>query len=90
MAARVAKILGKDPAPYETEAGLILRGMNKYLWLADEGNFAESKDLLGLQLVHPNSGLWTFYHTIDSEVPTPQQAWQMSRWIDIEHRAHSD
>ena len=82
MAARVAKILGKDPAPYETEADLILRGMNKYLWLADEGNFAESKDLLGLQLVHPNSGLWTFYHTIDSEVPTPLQAWQMSRWID--------
>jgi len=82
MAARVATILGKDPAPYQTEADLILRGMNKYLWLADEGNFGESKDLLGLQLVHPNSGLWTFYHTIDSEVPTPEQAWQMSRWID--------
>ncbi len=82
MAARVAKILGEDPAIYEREADLILRGMNKYLWLADEGNFAESKDLLGLQLVHPNSGLWTFYHTIDSEVPTPAQAWQMSRWID--------
>jgi hypothetical protein len=82
MAARVAKILGEDPAIYEKEAALILRGMNKYLWLADEGNFAESKDLLGLQLVHPNSGLWTFYHTVDSEVPTPAQAWQMSRWID--------
>jgi uncharacterized protein DUF4450 len=82
MAARVAKILGKDPKPYETEAALILRGMNKYLWLADEGNFGESKDLLGLQLVHPNSGLWTFYHTMDSEVPTSAQAWQMSRWID--------
>jgi hypothetical protein len=87
MAARVAKILGADPAIYEREAGLILRGMNKYLWLADEGNFAECKDLLGRQLVHPNSGLWTFYHTIDSEVPTPQQAWQMSRWIDA-HIAH--
>ncbi len=87
MAARVARILGKDPAPYETEANLILRGMNKYLWLSGEGNFAESKDLLGLQLVHPNSGLWTFYHTIDSEVPMPQQAWQMSRWID-NHIAH--
>src|ERR1035437_6264785 len=87
MAARVAKILGKDPAIYEREAGLILRGMNKYLWLADEGNFAECKDLLGRQLVHPNSGLWTFYHTIDSEVPTPLQAWQMSRWIDA-HIAH--
>jgi hypothetical protein len=61
--------------------------MNKYLWFADEGNFAECKDLLGLQLVHPNSGLWTFYHTIDSEVPTQQQAWQMSRWIDT-HIAH--
>ena len=28
MAARVAKILGEDPAIYEREAGLILRGMN--------------------------------------------------------------
>jgi hypothetical protein len=82
MAARVAKILGEDPTIYQNEADLILRGMNKYLWLADEGNFGESKDLLGLQLVHPNSGLWTFYHTIDSEVPTPAQSWQMANWID--------
>jgi hypothetical protein len=82
MAARVAKILGQDPSPYEQEAGLILRGMNKYLWLTNEGNFAECKDLLGLQLTHPNSGLWTFYHTIDSEVPTPEQAWRMCGWID--------
>ena len=51
----------KTRSLYEREADLILRGMNKYLWLADEGNFAECKDLLGLQLVHPNSGLWTFY-----------------------------
>jgi hypothetical protein len=87
MAARVAVLIGKDPAPYQHEADLILRGMNKYLWLAEEGNFAESKDLLGLQLAHPNSGLWTFYHTLDSDVPTPQQAWQMSRWID-NHIAH--
>ncbi len=87
MAARVAAALSKDPAPYQREADLILRGMNKYLWLANDGNFAESKDLLGLQLTHPNSGLWTFYHTLDSDVPTPQQAWQMSRWID-NHSAH--
>jgi hypothetical protein len=87
MAARVAKILGQDPTIYEAEAALILRGMNKYLWLASDGNFAESKDLLGRQLVHPNSGLWTFYHTLDSAVPTPAQAWQMSRWID-NHIAH--
>jgi hypothetical protein len=84
MAGRVAKILGKDPKPYENEASLILQGMNKYLWLADEGNFAESKDLLGLQMAHPNSGLWTFYHTVDSEVPTPAQSWQMTRWVDTQ------
>jgi hypothetical protein len=87
MAARVAALLGQDSAPYQREADLILRGMNKYLWLANEGNFAESKDLLGLQLAHPNSGLWTFYHTLDSEVPTPLQAAQMSHWIDT-HIAH--
>jgi hypothetical protein len=82
MAARVAKLIGQDPAPYEQEAGLIQKAMQKYLWLADEGNFAESKDYLGLQLAHPNAGLWTFYHTMDSEVPTPAEAWQMSRWVD--------
>ena len=82
MAARVAALLGQDPAPYEHEADLILRAMEKYLWLADEGNFAEFKDYLGRQLVHPNAGLWTFYHTMDSEVPTPFEAWQMSRWVD--------
>ena len=82
MAARVTIILGKDSSVYEREANLILRGMNRYLWLADAGNFGESKDLLGLQLVHPNSGLWTFYHTLDSEVPTPEQSAQMANWID--------
>lgn len=87
MAARVAKILGKNPALYEQEADLIRRGMNKYLWLADEGNFAEFKDYLGRQLTHPNSGLWTFYHTLDSEVPTPAQAWQMSQWVN-DHAVH--
>ncbi len=87
MAARVAALLGQDPAPYEHEADLILRAMEKYLWLADEGNFAEFKDYLGRKLVHPNAGLWTFYHTMDSEVPTPFEAWQMSRWVDT-HIAH--
>ena len=82
MAARVAKLIGQDPVPYEREADLIQRGMRKYLWLPDQGNFAESRDSLGLQLVHPNAGLWTFYHTVDSEVPTPAEAWQMSRWVD--------
>ena len=87
MAARVARLIGKDPAPYKREADLIQRGMQKYLWLPDQGNFAEFKDYLGLQLVHPNAGLLTFYTTVDSGVPSPIQAWQMSRWVDT-HIAH--
>src|ERR1017187_4826390 len=43
MAARVAKLIDKDPTPYEHEANLISRAMQKYLWLPDEGNFADRK-----------------------------------------------
>ena len=87
MAARVAKLIGEDPAPYAQEANLISRAMQKYLWQPDEGNFAESKDYLGLQRVHPNAGLWTFYQAVDSGVPTPEEAWRMTRWVDT-HIAH--
>ena len=84
MAAVVARRIGKDPSPYEQEAELILKAMHRELWLTDRGWFAEWKDLLGLQLVHPNAALWTFYHTIDSEVTTPEEAWQMSRFVDTQ------
>lgn len=84
MAARVAKWIDQDPTPYELEAELILRGLKNNLWLADCGWFAEWKDLLGLQLVHSNAAVWTFYHTVDSEVPTPMEAWQMTRFVDTQ------
>ena len=84
MAARVAKLLGKDASLYEREADLISQAMQKNLWLKNEGWFAEYKDYLGRQLVHPNTGLWTFYHTLDSEVPSPLEAWQMTRFVDTQ------
>jgi len=84
MAARVARLLRYDATPYEREADLIWGAMRKYLWVNDGGWFAEFKDYLGLQLVHPNAGLWTFYHTVDSEVPTPIEAWQMTRFVDTQ------
>ena len=77
MAARLAPLVGADPAPYEREAALIARGMRELLWIPERGEFGESKDWLGRQLVHPASALWTFYHTVDSEVPTPEEAWRM-------------
>lgn len=82
MAARVANLLGKDPAPYKNEAELISKGIRKYLWLADRGWFAECKDLLGLQRTHDDPMLATLYHTIDSGVPTSAEAQQMMRYVD--------
>ena len=84
MAARVAAMIGKDPTPYEQEAELIAKAMRRELWLPDQGWFAEYKDHLGLQLVHPSAALWTYYHTIDSEVPTPAEAWRMTGGLDTQ------
>ncbi len=84
MAARVARLIGKDPTPYDREAELISQAMEKYLWLPDRGWLAESKDLLGLQQAHPNAGLWTFYHSVDSEATSPFEAWEMSRFVDTQ------
>lgn len=84
MAARIAKLIGEDAAPYEQEAGLILKAMRQNLWLKDRGWYGEFKDLLGLQQVHENAALWTFYHTVDSEAVTPFEAWQMARFVDTQ------
>ncbi len=84
MAARVAALIGEDPAPYQREAALIREGMKRYLWLGDRGWFAEYKDWLGLQLDHPSAALWTFYHTIDEQAATAQEAWQMTRYVDTQ------
>ncbi len=84
MAARLARLVGADPAPYEKEAALIARAMRENLWLPDRGMFAEFKDLLGLQLVHPSAALWTFYHTMDAGLVTPDEAWNMTRYVERE------
>lgn len=78
-AARLAKLLGEDGSAYQREADLIAQAMRKHLWMPDRGAFGEYRDSLGLQRLHPSYGLWTFYHAIDSEVPTPQEAKQMVR-----------
>jgi len=83
-AARLAPLVGADPAPYEREAALIARGMRELLWMPERGGFAECKDLLGRQLVHPSAAVWTFYITMDSGMPTPREAWLMSRQVDRE------
>ncbi|MGA9625343.1 MAG: DUF4450 domain-containing protein, partial [Bryobacteraceae bacterium] len=76
-AAALARLLGEDPEPYEREAGLIAKGMEQHLWLPGRGAYAESKDWMTARTVYDNAAVWTVYHTIDSEVATGRQAWQM-------------
>ncbi|GAB2805945.1 DUF4450 domain-containing protein [Ferruginibacter profundus] len=81
-AAMLAKLMGEDGSAYETEANKIFTAMNKNLWLKDKGWFAENKDLMGLQLVHPSAALWTVYHAIDENVADAKQQYQMLRYVD--------
>jgi len=83
-AARLARLIGADPAPYEREAALIARGLRELLWMPEAGAFGEFKDLLGLQRVHPAAALWSVYHVIDSEVATPDEASALTRYVERE------
>lgn len=84
MAAKIARMIGEDPKPFETEAAAIAKAMRTQLWVGETGMFGESKDLLGLQRVHPAAGLWTFYHTMDAGLVTPEEAWSMTRYVERE------
>jgi hypothetical protein len=81
-AARLAKLIGENGVEYEKESVKILNAINKSLWMADKGWYAEYKDLLGNKLLHPAAGLWTIYHAIDSKVPDAFKAYQSLRYID--------
>lgn len=83
QAARLARLLGHDPTPYAREAALIAQGMRSQLWLPG-GGFAEYRDLLGLKRLHASAGLWTFYHALDAELPTPREAWAMTEKVVAE------
>lgn len=82
LAAELAKLIGKDPTPYQQEAHKILNALQTQLWMPSKGWYAEYKDLLGGKKVHPSAGLWTIYHAIDSRVPNSFQAYQSLRYID--------
>lgn len=83
-AAQIASIIGEDAELYRKQADKILRAMNQVLWMPRKGTYAEFKDALGNQLLHPAAALWTIYHSIDSEVPDKFQAYQMLRYVDTD------
>lgn len=82
MAAQLAVLIGEDGSVYEKEADKIYNALQHTLWMPGKGWYAEYKDALGQQLLHPAAGLWTIYHAIDSRVPDMFQAYQSLRYID--------
>ena len=82
--AKLAEISGENPDMYYAEAERIKKALNENLWLPDLGKFGEYKDLLGNQRVHPAAGVWTYYHSIDSKIPDPFQAYQMTQRLKKE------
>ncbi|HTN19982.1 MAG TPA: DUF4450 domain-containing protein [Pelobium sp.] len=82
LAAKIAKLVNENPAPYQKEADKILNAINSVLWMKDLGRYAEYKDALGNQLLHSSAGLWTVYHAIDSDVPNPEQAYQLVKYVN--------
>ena len=82
LAARIAELIGEDPAPYRREAERILKAMNHRLWLDDEGHWAEYQDFLGLKRLHKDAALWSVYTPIDCGACTPEQAYRATRYVD--------
>lgn len=80
--AALAALIGMDATPYQQEADKIYKAIQTKLWMVDKGWYAEFKDALGNQLLHPAAGLWTIYHAIDSRVTDAFQAYQSLRYID--------
>ncbi len=84
LAGRLAEMIGEDPAPYLEEAERIRTAVGDKLWMPGRGWYAEYKDLLGLQRVHPSAALWSIYHAVDAGLPDLFQAYQCLRYIDRE------
>ena len=75
--ASVARVLNEDPVPFDEEAALLHEAMQRLLWVPQQGAFAEARDSAYPQTLFRNPALWTISRTLDAELPTPRQAWQM-------------
>lgn len=80
--AKLAKIIGENPKPYEQEADAIAKAMKTELWIKDKGYFAEYKDALGNQLVHDKPGIWSVYHVSDAFLLNEFEDYQNLQYIN--------
>ncbi len=82
LAARIAEIIGEDPAPYKREAERILKAMDERLWLKDKGHWAEFEDFMGLKRKHESPAVWSIYTPIDCGAGTAQQFYEATKFVD--------
>ncbi len=86
LAAEAAEAAGNDPEPFRRQAERIRVAMNRKLWLASEGHYAEFIDRLGLGRIHTEPELPTIYLPIDLRITDPFQAYQMLRFTETNLR----
>ena len=89
LAARIAELIGENPAPYREEANAILKAMNERLWIANPQSpapphWAEYQDALGLKRLHESAAVWSIYTPIDCGAGTPEQFYQATQYVDRE------
>ncbi len=84
LAARIARLIGENAAPYQAEANAILEAMNERLWLKDKRHWAEYQDLMGLKRLHEQAAVWSIYTPIDCGACSPEQAYWATRYVDRE------
>lgn len=80
--AKLAKIIGENPQPYEQEADAIVKAMKNQLWIKNKGYFAEYKDALGNQIVHDKPGVWSIYHVSDAFILNEFEDYQNLQYIN--------
>ncbi len=96
LAAKIARLIGENPEPYQREADAILKAMNARLWVdasqterysgsvtdSYKGHWAEYRDVMGLGRLHPDAALWSVYTPIDCGVGTPAQMYSCTEYVD--------
>lgn len=80
--AKLAKIIGENPQPYEQEADAILKAMKNELWIKNKGYFSEYKDALGNQIIHDKPGIWSIYHVSDAFILNEFEDYQNLQYIN--------
>ncbi|MFC3158954.1 DUF4450 domain-containing protein [Chryseobacterium arachidis] len=80
--AKLAKIIGENPQPYEQKADAILKAMKSELWIKNKGYFSEFKDALGNQIVHDKPGIWSIYHVSDAFILNEFEDYQNLQYIN--------